>query len=202
MMQSNDHRASYTGAKPVREGSGLRGWIEDSVSKLSGSNTMTSLFDNTVFSGSKYDNSESEDRPQYKSKPKKMKVLTKGSINIQGERPREYYCQNDTGNRLSRQEANNIELLSRDSDATSSMYSLNPSLISIKSDNAQDAQAAYAAKNEEFLDKYQTAKDKQKKYKKEIKVLKMEKKQLLIKNRELTVDREVSIYSQLNLSKI
>lgn len=186
MAMSNGNIKSYTNTK--NEGKGITGWVEESISKLSSSGKTSNLFDNTIFSGSKYDNQESEDRPRYKSKPRKAIRVSEQAPNVQSERPREYYCQKETGDRISRIQANNIELLSRENSMTSSMYSLNPSTVSL----ANEVSVQDDAGKQKFVEKYNNAKAVQKKYKKEVKVLKMEKRKLQIKNRELTLEREVS----------
>ena len=119
-LDMNDDHKSYTNQKPPRENSGIRGWIEDSISKLSSSNTYTSLFENTLFTGSRQDESEYEERPKYKSGKRLLRNYT--NINNNEIRGEMYNGIKNSRHGVSLTEENSM---------TSSMISFQPSTISI-----------------------------------------------------------------------
>lgn len=168
--------------------SGLKGWIEDSISKLSQSNTVSSLFDSSIFSGSKYSDAGGEERPKYKGKAQNSRLFDQSQFTPSNkEKPRDYYLKQEPSQRLSKLQIFNSDV-SREGSITSSVYSVAQSSAILETpDSKTNNEEA-----EKIIEKYKVAKEKQKKYKKEIKILKMEKRKLIIKNRELTVEREVS----------
>lgn len=133
-------------------------------------------------------------RAKYKSK-KKSKVIDRTNIYhleapLDMEPAREYYCQKDAKERITKLSSSASQSDAFENSMASSMSSIAPFQFADLTNNESE--------KIEFMKKYNESKDKEKKYKKEIKILKMEKKKLIIKNRKLTVERKVGLITEKN----
>lgn len=183
---------------PKRGGSSIRGWIEDSVQKLGGSDSYSSFFENSVFSTAQKEKATNvKTKERYRRNKSDNAFGKNGRCNTEEyevkEPPRPLYFQMDESDRMSKLSCTNSDavFLSQDNSMMSSISSL-PHF------NEKDL-CQNSAEKAEFISKFNEAKQKEKKYKKEVKILKMEKKQLQLKTED--VDKHLQEQAEKIITK-
>lgn len=198
MSRTNSEIAhKFKNTEPRRGGSGVRNWVDDSIQKSSASETFSNVFENSVFSTAK------------KQEKKKLRLKNgdkterKRDTNIFGqsltedydvkEPPRGLYCDLEESRRISK-----LGSCASSDIFTATDNSIISSVSSIPHFSEKDV-----CQNEneklEFINKYTEAKKKEKKYRKEVKILKMEKKQLQLKTQD--VDKHLQIEAEKIIDK-
>ncbi|CAI2387136.1 unnamed protein product [Moneuplotes crassus] len=163
-------------------GATIRSVIEESFGKISGSDTLSHAFDNSIFTTTK-----KKDKKQ-KGKNIKDRYIRNRNLDNGKKTPTDYLFQEPARNLYKDlNEADRINKLgcsASESCISASDHSMISSVSSVPNFCEKDI-----VKNDteklEFINKYQQAKEREKKYRKELKVLKLEKKQLLIKNEDV-----------------
>lgn len=163
-------------------GSSIRSVIEDSLNTISHSDTLSSNFENNIFTTAKKKDKKLKDR-NMKDRYTRTKPKTKGA-----KAPVDYQIQEPSRNLYKDlNEADRIMKLSCSASESGFSVSDNSMVSSVSSipNFCERDIVNNDAEKIEFINKYQQAKEKEKKYKKEVKVLKMEKKQLQLKTEDV-----------------
>ncbi|CAI2387057.1 unnamed protein product [Moneuplotes crassus] len=163
-------------------GSSIRSVIEDSVSKISGSDSVSNAFNNSIFT------SGTKKAKKLKVRNMKDRYTREKNLTKTSKAPMDYQLHEPSRNLYKDlSEADRINKLSctaSESGLSVSENSMVSSVSSIPNFCEKDI-----VKNEddkiEFVNKYQQAKSKEKKYRKELKVLKLERKQLQLKTEDV-----------------
>lgn len=172
--------------EPKRSGSNIRGWLEGSVQKLGTSDSYSNFFESSIFSTEQKDPNKKRFKRNKDGKPFALSVRCNTEENI--EPPRPFCYQMSESDRMSKISGSTSEAIFMSHD--NSMMS---SIASVNNFNEKDLCKDETEKIE-FINKYNEAKKKEKRYRKEVKILKMEKKQLQLKTED--VDKHLQIEAE------
>jgi len=185
--QSEVHESKYVAVK--RGGSSIRSFIEDSIQKISNSETFNTIMDHSILSPErKVEETEkklvTKSRKQFKTaKDKKPFSFTEKRV-VKEEIPkRNLYSELDESDKVSK-----VSGFTSSDMFSVPDHSIMSSVSSIPHFNEKDLCKGEQEK-EQFMNKYNSVRKKEKKYKKEVKVLRMEKKKLQLKTKD--VDRHM-----------
>ena len=182
MANSESKPSRYVELK--RRGSSIRGYIEDSIQKLSASESISNLRDLGIQSPSNKEANKKvviKNKRQFKSnKDKKPFSFVEKEVRKEEIPRKNLYSTLEESDRISK-----ISQFS-----ASDMFSMSEHQMSNEVSSVQLNDHEICSSHQEghgMMDKYQEVKKKEKKYRKEVKVLRMEKKQLKLKTKD--VDR-------------
>jgi hypothetical protein len=182
VLNSESKPSKYVELK--RRGSSIRGYIEDSIQKISASESISSLRDLGIQSPSHKESNKKvviKNKRQFKSnKDKKPFSFVEKKVKKEEIPRKNLYSTLEESDRISK-----ISQFS-----ASDMFSMSEHQISNEVSSVQLNDHEICSNNQdpkEIIDKYQEVKKKEKKYRKEVKILRMEKKQLKLKTKD--VDR-------------
>jgi hypothetical protein len=168
-----------------RGGISIKNWAEESISKMSHTSSPSNAFDSNIFSTAKKPDRKIKIRGKemYHTNVLESSVRCNTEEDEKTEPPRGLYRQLGEADRL-------MKLSSCNSEATFS--ATNNSVISNVSSIPQFTEKEIVKTKTDhidFVNKYNESKEKEKKYRKEVRVLRLEKKQLKIKSED--VDRHL-----------
>lgn len=183
-----------------REGSSIKNWAEDSISKFShtSSASAANAFENSIFSTAKKIDKRIKIKGKEQYTPNvfersERSVRWETEENENKEPPRRLYRQLDEADRIMKLSSWNSEAI-----FSATNNSVISSVSSFPQFNEKDLVKS-KTENIDFVDKYNDIKEKEKKYKKEVKVLKLEKKQLKMKTED--VDKHLQIEADKIIDK-